>query len=494
MALTFIDRSRWEKFHQHCPRACWWQYYAGRTRHGIRQKSESLPLATGTILHEILANILSNDHIATIAFTRTTIRQGIEDYRELITQRGFDLAARVGPSASSSSSSMSAEDAWALGIPTESEEDVRQREILHTIAEQSALIEGLAWVFVLYVLPQIVEEYEIVSVEQEEGFVLPETCSCGLTDAIVSWEAHQARDCHGVYVMTRPDLLLRRRSTGQLEYHEFKTAAQVTKDSKEQWEHRPQFLLGCRAIEKRLGEPVVGAAVHHFIKGSRKADYSQESGGYTGPKRQQSFLCYLYHREGVPPFVHEDWAPRWTWIDEDGKSRRLGKGWQKEPVWTQTFPQLPAGMSPVEYWVRFLSPNDLASCYELTGPIGRQAFMETDVLQAMGSWAGRIRNDVDYLHNPPAAVTPADYRQDLNGCFPQSWDCHPYGSGVCEFLPICTGANPVTPGGDPVEQIPDRYVYRAPHHQQELLSAQQQGWLSLGTTTPRNQGADDSED
>lgn len=478
--LTFVDRSRWEKYWQHCARACWWQYYAGATQHGVRQKAESLPLATGLSLHDIFAAILKGQDV------RMAIREGLERYGAMITARGFDLAARVVPSG------LSADDAWAMGIPAEDDEAARQREILYTIREQQTLIEGLAWVFALYVLPTILAECEVIDVEREEGFVLPGTCTCGLSEAITDWHAHQARGCDGIYVMARPDLVLRRRSTGQLEYHEFKTAAQVTKDTKDQWEHRPQFLIGCRAVEQRLGEPVTAAYVHHFIKGSRKAEYDSGSGDYTGPKRQQSMLCYLYHREPVPPLVDEDWAPRWNYVDEDGRRRTLGKAYRKEPVWTQRFPNKPPDMSNVEYWIRWLSPSDLAGCYELTGPIGRQAFMETDFLQAVQAWAGRVRNDVDYLHNPPETVTRDVLRIDLNGCFPQSWDCHPYGSGICEYLPICTGLSPVPPGGDPAAEDPDRYIYRLPHHTPEVEAAVEAGWLAPGTEGAG--GADENEE
>lgn len=469
MPLTYIDRSRWEKFHQHCHRAGYLTYYHGPTRHGIRLRSESIPLTTGSALHAIIAAV--TPALDPITATREAVAHAIDDYRALIRARGFDPAARVGEP-TSSGGGISADEAYALGIPIESDEEQRWREIEHTIAEQSCLVEALAWVYTLYILPQILADYTVVAIEQEEWFVVPGTCTCPLSEAVNDLAAHEANQCSGVVFVSTPDLVLRRRSDGGLEYHEIKTSSYSNRQIQEQWQHRPQFLVGSRGIEIRLGEPVDSAIVHVFIKGPRKSDYDTGSAGYTGPRRQQSHLCYCYHRDAMPPVVTESWAPRWKFVGEDGRNHTLGKGYRREPVWTQHFPQKPDEMSPVEYWVRWPGEEGLSGVYELCGPIPRQRFMEKDFLEVTKFWAEQLAMSLFDLREEAEWNTPTNL---LNAHFPQSWDCHPYGSGRCEFLPICEQTVSI----ETAHESP-LYLYRLPHHQLELDQAVKDGLLAVG--------------
>src|SRR5712664_3465154 len=177
----YTDRSRYlDGFH--CPRYRYLRYHA-ITGYGIDAKQISVPLTTGTYVHAPLAAIMeackqgtrspsmpsqsvSVSSLPSTSSIREIIRVGLIAYRDDLKDRGFL--------------------------------DVESSDVQRTMAEQACLIEGLLWGYVRAILPTILKEFEVVSIERE--YLLP------LADGIV--------------FQARPDFVARRRSDGVLTLHD----------------------------------------------------------------------------------------------------------------------------------------------------------------------------------------------------------------------------------------------------------------------------------
>jgi hypothetical protein len=424
--VWLTDRSRIDRGRTHCRRARYLEYHSGPYGYGIRRTAESLPLATGIGIHDLLAQIIQQrpdqDQL------RGLIGKATAAYHARCARRGFlDLAAEQ---------------------PELDGEALLQRaELLRVVGEQSALIEAIGWAAGLVWIPQLLDEYDPVLVEEE-----------GLLDLGSQ-----------VMLMWRPDLILRRKIDGSLSQWDFKTAGGYL-DSPfwtRQWEDNSQLLLTKIGVSRKLGEDVGFAYIFGIDKGRRSKEKA------SGLLRQWSPFLYAYHKPANPPMEEEDWQTRWERYDEFGKRHTLGKNYRREAVYAWPFPGLPEGMSSVEAWVRSLAPEEVAAQRQVLGPYSFIDYAAESVLRGVKAEELRWIDDLWEIHE---AGEKAGWRESdpafqavLDERVAQSWHCHPFGKD-CAFLPICRRE----PGWeDPVGS--GRFEMRRPHHQPEVEQMKARG-------------------
>ena len=479
--MIFLDRSGWETYHQRCAYRYYLERLAGPTRHGIAPAFGETPLLTGTLVHAPIAAINREwlrqcdgrdvrpelaprwDDRALDAALNEGLAEAREEYLAVARQSSLDRTK-----------DLTAEQCADLGLPAPdarvSDED-RARE-------QLALVEGLAWIYRRYVLPDLMQRGRPIWVEQEATILLGGTCTCGRQDDH-DWRNHGewwedapgaaprfTTTCRGVFFSATPDLLIQRFSDHRLEYHELKT--QASEGRAESWQYKPQFLSGARSVEPYLLDTVDTYYVHLLLKGDLKGEWNPEQGDYSGPKRQQSCLCYVYQRDPVPGIQDADWQPFYEWREADGAKRRLGKSYRKVPIWTCPF--------SAREWVELVGPERLSKCYRLIGPLGRQVWMEEPWMAQLTDW-GRTLHDameaLGVLHDDPRIEAQITAEDTLLQTFPRSWDCFPFAEQVCPFLPVCTRQ-----AGWQAPWELDRYRFRRPHHHAEFEAGVAMGWFA----------------
>ena len=273
--IWLTDRSRHMTGLSHCEMARFIQYYA--LDGGIVRRGSSIPLSTGTAVHDALARILQGESVD------QAVETAKEEYRKVVNESGI----------------------LDMDEP---------EELTHTVLEQSWLTEVLVrgWHKTMY--PILMDQFEIVCVEQEEllDIELPDVT---------------------IRLMSRPDFIARNKQSGALTVHDFKTTASLNESYIEQWRSSVQRMAGVISAEKRLGEPISHFYIHALVKGDRRADYNPESHGWDGPKRQTSPLCYAWYAPPVPPLSEGGWAFKKRYKTESGKYKMLGKEYERFPVW-----------------------------------------------------------------------------------------------------------------------------------------------------------------
>lgn len=440
--LQFTDRSRHMTRIGKCPRAAFLSTAFGPSGYGITRRAKSVPLASGTMLHDaheyILRAVMLNDQLPGDHIVREGIALAHATYDKTFVARGLQF--------------------WEAG------DEALQR----TVAEQKALIEAMIWVWVLYSLPRFHQIYKVVSIEEEEVAIYG--CTCGLGDGVPPWEVHVERGCGGIGIQCKADWIGEHRENGTFAYHELKTTGAYPDSFAGKWETDIQPYLGAHGWEQRTGNTVSATFIHGFLKGQRKKEKAPGDYGkrYTGPEYQDSRLVYAYCRAAEPPvFPEADWQAEYDWVDEEGKNRRLGPKYKKTLT---TF--YPGG---VEAWVRQLSPESAMSHLCIVGPllpkpeivagtIKGWVQVEQDTRTKLWALADLLEQDNLQWYDPPA--------QDfIDQHFPQSWQCDRYSTRHrCEFAPICLKQSGWQ---DPLTFMD--FIPRRPHHEPELLQMRQRG-------------------
>ncbi len=445
-SLWLTDRSRYETGVGYCRRARYLEYHAGPNGYGLQPKALSIPLVTGSYVHDPLGVILTwcKDHEGKLpdeTVVRGAIAEAMTAYQRICELRGLAFL------------------------------DQEQQDAQYVQQEQMALMEGLIWIFVLYELPWIVEENVILEVEQEGVWV--GGCTCGLGDAIGSQADHEARDCSGIGLQCRGDFLARRKSDVQLGYHEIKTTGSVDKRWRERWESAMQLAFAMADVEARYSEEVTHTWIHGLNKGYRARDKGL-GGEAEGPRKQKSVLCYLFHRAANPPFCDEDWQPSWYWTDELGLkhtlSKKKGEAYLQEPVWSQRFPDRPTEMSPVEYWVRWLPEHAVKTLLEPVGPIPRKPLQVKAALRELVGEEVRWQEILWTLYEANLPWESVELQAQLDRAIPRGRQCHNRWGRPCSFLPLCDFQGQWQ---DPMGS--GLFVPRRPHHAPELKQLEDRG-------------------
>jgi len=436
--LWYTDRSRFETGTSRCARKRYLTYHAGPTGYGFVAARESLPLATGLAFHqgtELLDRyLLANDALPPDDVVRQTILQMQLDYREKCAKSGYQ------------------------GI-------LDSEVTAATISEQCALLSGMVWTYQIQILPWLHTSYRVLAVEEPKAHFLSCTCGAGPLDL----PFHVERDCQGIVLMQRQDLLAEHRSSRQLAYFEKKTTGWDSDAWAEQWETKPQLGLGTLDTARVYGREVTELFIIGLSKGPRRREQMDP----TGRKLQMSPLCYGYLRAGNQPLSADDWLPAYQW-QEDGQTRRASRAHKRTAIaqlaqsdWPllQSLQATYPGAPVEELWVRYCLPASVTEkvCFIL-GPMNRQDRQLESLVRAMTSEEERWRDHLWYLYEHPDDPTV------LDRLIPQSWACRPFGKEYqCEHHGICFGGeDPITSG---------HFKPRVPHHRAEYEAAIARGLL-----------------
>jgi hypothetical protein len=302
------------------------------------------------------------------------------------------------------------------------------------IAEQSALIEGLVRGWVKVRLPRILEEYTVVSVEEE-----------------MEWEM-----APGIIQMLRLDGLLRHKGNGLLYILEFKTASQTGYSWQLGWEKNIQFMSYTQAVREITGEECGGVIVEGLVKGQRRKETSASS-PFSGRTLQNSPFCYGYattvkgtdfdvvldvswsrgSRKVLIPFV----MPLKAWVEELHSSGLLSEQFVSVPP-TNPLPK------QILRWRRQTIAGETRFMMALA------EVQENDALLAQAREEGKQR----------IVAALIDRREELlDFHFPQHDNhCHRY-FGSCGFMEACFEEDVAE---DPIGS--GLYQVREPHHTTEV--------------------------
>lgn len=450
------DRTHYEMGAGRCARERYLAKHFGSAGYGIVRKGESVPLITGTYVHEIAEalfnHLLTTDTLPPRMVVRAAIAKAQASYLKKIEARGFAGILR-----------------------TESSDLI--------VREQQTLIAGLAWVLDRYVLPWWHQLYKTLRVETEGLYILE--CSCGLGTGVLSAVEHQAKGCTGIALQIRQDVIGERREDQRLAYAELKTTGRDGQTFAEQWEGKPQLGLGGLNMPEIFGRPLSECYVIGLNKGYRKR-IKDETGKTTG-RRQESPLCYGYRAPGNPPVSTDEWKPAYEWVDAAGKTRRVTREYQKAGLWELATTDWPdalrgfaanPGLQPEELWVELLPEDVLRKQVFLIGPMPYPE-QQTRILcrQLVGEehhWqeiAWKLYEEALTLEGGFWATE--NFQALLDELVPASWDCNRFGESYrCQFWMICHRE----PGWeDPLGS--GKYIARRPHHSAELEQAVARGLL-----------------
>jgi hypothetical protein len=446
--LWLTDRSRFKLGTSRCPRARFLSYHSWNS-YGLTRRQHALPLVTGIYVHRILeayASILqTQDRLPALDEVRAIIRSLVAEYIAQVEARGY------------------------RGILGGADTD-------ETIAEQAALISGLGWVLRLKFLPWLHTHYRVIAAEEERLHFLD--CSCGAPP--LDGAEHIRRGCTGKAIMLRTDLLAQRRGGQTLAYFECKTTGWESEAWAEQWETDAQLALGTVDAEKRWGAEVTELYIVGLNKGRRQRDRFSED----VRKKQSSPLCYGYKRDGNPPLAPDDWLPTYEWVTEHGETKRATRAHKRAlvttlaesdwPVW-RAYQASNPGLTPEEFWVRFLPESVVDKVCFILGPMNRQ---DQQLQGLLRGFLGEERRWQDVLWTlyelqVEGHTWASDtYQARLDELAPCSWACRPFGKEhQCEFVPICHRHQ----GWD--DPLASGYQPRLPHHDPELQQAIARGLL-----------------
>jgi hypothetical protein len=173
-----------------------------------------------------------------------------------------------------------------------SEGEYQYKDRAELSAEDNALIHGLTLTFQKDILPVFLDQYDVVSLEQEWSVPLPNT------------------DYH---LALRMDAILRHKESGQLEIIDYKSKKALGWIKDSQYSFNLQTALYTWALEQHTQEEIRGITYVIFEKGEVKLDKSKSFEN----RIRHSPYCYGYKSE------HGAHQVKWA------------KGWQKFRVWEE---------------------------------------------------------------------------------------------------------------------------------------------------------------
>lgn len=451
--VSFTDRSRQEEF-KRCNRARYLGYeWGGR---GLRKVRQIIPLATGIFTHvglgDLLEQILRLDpsgqdpYVWRRVKVDAAVKRATDAYKAEMKKRALDVE---------------------LG-----------EDGAYTADEQVALTEAMLRAYCVKGLGDLLEQYEVLEVEQEE-----------LWPTFVAPALYERIDMQG-----RLDALLRERSSGDFYICSFKTAATWDHRKDGEARHDVQGLSEAVLVERRLKlwhaelheegrsaaqlpsnrtaailrespDPprIMGIQMVHLIKGKRDKDE------YTGRWQTRSHLLRAWKREGI---TAPEFAWSWKWAGPEVNERTgnlvghtLGKGWRLTDVFDPN-----ESFGGVKGWIDALAAGTIqeeagdpfSDTYVQPLPYFRQD-------QDLVDWQEQAMNQEWRVHDSVKAVEsirqfqPETLRSALNAMFPQNRRSCDWPSR-CQFLDICFGdpsmlISPLSSG---------LYELRVPHHAAEL--------------------------
>ena len=351
-----------------CPRKRYWNYHAFGT--GITKESTSLELYLGVTVHDALAAI------ATLTQAGKTV-----DIDEIALAAAGQMRLNL--------------------VSPDGELDN-----LEFAEEQACLVEGLIRGYYVHVWPRLMENYpDILAIEQECEYPI---------DASGAY----APDNPTSIFMSKPDLVLGNKSTGDVVYYEYKTTSSKREQWINSWDTAVQLHSTIRAISHTLGMDVTNVIVQGLYK------------GYESYGKQSSPFCYAYRKPGNPPFTSEQ-------IRYD-----FSAGFKRTPVW-----ELPGGCKS---WVAGMPSAVFAEQFPQTPPI----FLDSALIDSFFEQRAAREQEIEF-----ATTNLTDVEEQL-AFFEQKFDvCQPSYGFSCPYKRLCFGHVP-----NPLE---NGYVRRESHHARE---------------------------
>jgi len=389
----FVDRSRVEEF-QHCPRRRYLAYHQdGR---GIVPAKKALPLAVGGAVHRGLEVLLTaGAHLYTNE--QPHVRDGQEVHVEYmpgtwrkvedaaVTAALADFSAYAGAlevdatEAAALHSKLKAFDVYDVADATIAAEMTRDLVVKHQrdfddylYQEQSALVEALVRAYARRRLRPLLVEYEVLEVEREGQWQLH--APHGINEHSIAYWGDP-----DLWFMSRPDALLRDRTSNQLYLQSFKTTASWDVRKERDAQHDMQGLSEGVEVERRLAEwwesiqvakadgcgiridgcsqatndylrdlpappRILGIRYEYLLKGDRRRDRDLSARLGVEARSQASHLVRGYYN------ASGDGSWNWSWDylkpDAPGEASKLyGGKWKGTPVWESM---------PVARWIDML--------------------------------------------------------------------------------------------------------------------------------------------
>jgi hypothetical protein len=398
--MTVLERSRSAiETRRKCPTKRFLGYdYAGT---GLQAAGLSLPLAGGIVMHEMLAQVLQAAWMRRDPANAARLDPFEVELDDLIMEGLQAYVAEV------------RESSGFLNQP--------KAHTSFLLSEQCYLLEGLVRGWVRYRMPDILEHYDVVSIEQERKAML----------------------VTGLRLPLRIDVLLREKLTGHLVVMDYKSMAYERDVWADSLRDSAQSLLYIQAVERLYDEPCAGIQYEGLFKGARK----RGSGRFADRKIQQSLLCYGYRytphdKRGKPTGEAARFETEYT-----GK-----KGQEKIAMWEH--------MAAKEWLERYVAPTELALMFQTVPPsrptpvaMAEEAVSTT---RAEREWAQRTAEGIRL-----SLVAPEEVPAWMGETLEKNRDaCRAYGADhKCEFYAICHDR---TVASDPLGS--GDFVPREDHH------------------------------
>lgn len=286
--------------------------------------------------------------------------------------------------------------------------------------EQRYLFEGLLWAYARTRLPEIQQQYRVISLEEE-----------------LLWPIGEVAPGVPLVDMLRLDAYLEDIATESRYYKEYKTTAYVDEKWSMGFENNSQIMANLRAIEAVKRERPAGALIEGHFKGRRRRDTAKMS-RYNGTEIQDSILCYAY--EAGPGNISLEW-----------KSRGVRVG-----TWE-------LGFNPRRWTSEYLNAEDCRGLFVSLPPISPDPYV-------LDRWQRQTLAQETAIYRGLQELASTDnadaQREVMDRVFPlHETSCIRYGQ-KCSHYEIChTPAVRTEPLASP------NFTTRVPHHNAERADA-----------------------
>jgi hypothetical protein len=287
-------------------------------------------------------------------------------------------------------------------------------------------------------LPQILDEYEVLEVEEEINWLV------GMTSGVEKY----------IVMMSRSDGVLRKKVGDRLYHLSHKTAQTFSDIQIQKFQMDTQRFSESMAIWAKYGEPPAGTLYNYFLKGKRYQDKD------LGIDRFSSGLIHPYmQRIGPGGYLNAEMLSfNYEWQELDGytmKTRRLGKGWERVSIYDEM---------DFELYLNWLEneavPRHKDYCKESIIGLKEEFFdpefaerWRQGIRAGEEEWAGRV-------YYSKGETLDSGY---FNEMFPlENSQCFDWGR-KCTYHPICWGRQPIQYLIEKGDLIP-----REPNHLVEL--------------------------
>lgn len=282
--------------------------------------------------------------------------------------------------------------------------------------ELEALLYGHLRLYQDYILPALLEEYDIFAIEQE--IVIP------LTESVT--------------YLTRIDKGLRRKSNGTNFNLNYKTSSYID-DLQSSVECSMQLLMEAEALKYATGSFVTGSLVIGFNKGSKRSVSEAEKKRGLEGKRRISPFTYGYMKGDDP------WDPKTQY------SAEYKAGWTRFPTFVEPW-------THEDWWNRM--PDALR----------RGQYMTTTPIIHQPEMIARLKEQIVHVEQRLAEYRDTD---DLDALYPQNFaNCNQdegYMHSTCPYKPFCWE------GEDPDMLIGGAFKWREINHPYEEAFVPQEG-------------------